>query len=240
MGTMKARLEVRHVHNMSPNNKKQDLKPLAASAARSPPKKPGPRPTRQTNNISRSNNPTLTIYAFANEIGIEAVTYCKDDHDDSYAHPLKQFIDQKLDLPPPSLIQADFSSYKVRRVPQSNNVEMLDSSHRYRRYLFVRYVPGGSTPVTRAETLEVLAAFFKNSNYFKYPPANITAIDGTNMDNPHSLDQFFMDDDIIEFLKAEVAESDLTGDFFANYPILSRKLWAGQNYPEFARSIGFP
>jgi hypothetical protein len=117
---------------------------------------------------------------------------------------------------------------------------MLDSTRKYKRYLFVRYVPRGSTPVTRAEALEALAAFFRNSNYFKYPPAHITTIDGTNVDNPHSLDQFFMDDDIIEFLRAEFAESALNGNFFANYPILSSKLWAGPNYPEFARSIGFP
>jgi hypothetical protein len=227
---------------MSPNNKKQDAKPLAAFAASSPPKKYGPRPSRQTSMIARSNNPTLTVYAFANDIPIEAVTYCKDDHDDGYTHPLKQFLDHKLDILTPALIQADFSSYRVRRVPQSNNVEMLDSSHKYKRYLFVRYVPGGggSTPATRAEALEVLAAFFKDSNYFKYPPAHITTIDGTNVDNPHSLDQFFMDDDIIEFLRTEFAEDHLNGNFFANYPILSRKLWAGQNYPEFARSIGFP
>jgi hypothetical protein len=91
---------------MSPNNKKQDSKPFAASAASSPPKKPGPRPTRQTNNISRSNNPTMTIYAFANDIPIEAVTYCKDDHDDGYTHPLKQFIDHKLDVLTPAFIEA--------------------------------------------------------------------------------------------------------------------------------------
>jgi hypothetical protein len=78
---------------MSPNNKKQDGKPFAASAASSPPKKPGPRPTRQTNIILKSDNPTLTVYTLANDIPIEAFTYCKDDRGDGFTHQLKQFID---------------------------------------------------------------------------------------------------------------------------------------------------
>ena len=79
----------------------------------------------------------------------------------------------------------------------SNNVEMLDSSNnKYRRCLFIRYVPGEiSTPDTSAEGLRVLAAFLKDNICSRYPPADITTIDGTNVENPHSLDQFFMDND---------------------------------------------
>ena len=123
----------------------------------------------------------------------------------------------------------------------SNNVEMLDSSNnKYRRCLFIRYVPGEiSTPDTSAEGRRVLAAFLKDNICSRYPPADITTIDGTNVENPHSLDQFFMDNDTIDFIKTDFSESDLTSDFFERYPVLSRKLWAGQHYPEFARSIAF-
>ena len=113
----------------------------------------------------------------------------------------------------------------------SNNVEMLDSSNnKYRRCLFIRYVPGEiSTPDTSAEGLRVLAAFLKDNICSRYPPADITTIDGTNVENPHSLDQFFMDNDTIDFIKTDFSESDLTSDFFERYPVLSRKLWAGPN-----------
>ena len=40
------------------------------------------------------------------------------------------FIDDKLEIPAPTLEQAIFFSYKVCRVLQSYNVEMLDSTHR--------------------------------------------------------------------------------------------------------------
>ena len=74
----------------------------------------------------------------------------------------------------------------------SNNVEMLDSSNnKYRRCLFIRYVPGEiSTPDTSAEGLRVLAAFLKDNICSRYPPADITTIDGTNVENPHSLPCF--------------------------------------------------
>ena len=186
--------------------------------------------------------PTLTVYAFHQVFGFEAFAYCKDADNDGYTNPIKLHVARKLQPPSPALQEANFVYYKVRRVPESNNVELLDgSNNQYRRSLFIRYVPGGiTTPKTRAEGLRVLAAFLKDNTYSRYPPADITTIDGTNVENPHSLDQFFMDNDIIEFIKTEFAESDLTSDFFDRYPVLSRKLWAGQHYPEFARSIGFP
>ena len=153
---------------MSPNNKK---------TASSPPTKHGPRPSWKTNSTQKTNKSTLTVYAFQEPLGFEAVIYGKNDHDDGYTFPLKEFLDRRMTTPPPALIQADFSSYKVRRVPQSNNVEMLDSTGRFQRHLFIRYVDGGSTPDSRAEALEVLAAFFKDRNYFKYPTwTNLTPL----------------------------------------------------------------
>jgi hypothetical protein len=185
----------------------------------------------------------LTVYAFHPVFGFEAYAYCKDANNDGYTNPFKLHAAKKLQPPSLALRDANFVFYKVRRVPESNNVELLDSSNNtYRRCLFIRYVPGDgiTTPATRAEGLRVLAAFLKDTTYSRYPPAEITTLDGTNVENPHSLDQFFMDNDIIDFIKTEFAESDLTSDFFERYPDLSRKLWAGQHYPEFARSLGFP
>jgi hypothetical protein len=86
----------------------------------------------------------------------------------------------------------------------------------------------------------ILGSMMSSHKHPKYPPADITTIDGTNVEDPNSLDHFFMDNDIIDFIRTEFAESDLTSDFFETYPVLSRQLWAGQHYPEFARSIGFP
>ena len=117
----------------------------------------------------------------------------------------------------------------------------MRDNHDYPRCLFIRYLRQGiSTPETRAEGLEVLSAFLRDRNYSKYPTAAITTMDITNMENPQSLDQFFMDNDIVEFITTEFDADDLTTDFFIQFPVLASQLWAGQNYPDFARSLGFP
>ena len=115
-------------------------------------------------------------------------------------------------------------------------------SHNYPRCLFVRYLQEDetSTPTTRAQGLAVLSAFFMDPNNSRYPPAAITTTDITNDENPPSLDQFFMDNDIIQFIQTDLDPNDLTNEFFVRFPVLAHQLWAGQNYPDYARSLGFP
>ena len=62
----------------------------------------------------------------------------------------------------------------------------------------------------------------------KYASKDVTLIDATNMDDPHSLDHFFMDQDIVEFAKTEFAEDDLNGEFYSKFPEFARKIVGGK------------
>ena len=69
---------------------------------------------------------------------------------------------------------------------------------------------------------------------------DVTLIDGTNVDDPHSLDQFFMDEDIIDIAQLEIAEDDLNSNFYTKFLEFALKLWSGPSYPQFASDVVFP
>jgi hypothetical protein len=173
------------------------------------------------------------------EMASEAYVYCQDDNNDAFTNAFRKYIDGEIDSP--ALTKANFISYKNRRAPGSDNVTMRGSKRGFSRIVFLRYVPTGvSTPETREAGLKILAAFFKDSNNSRFPPKDITTMDGTNVDNPRALDSFFMDSDIVGIIHTEFEAGDLNGNFYETYPAVARSLWAGQHYPDFARSLGFP
>ena len=69
--------------------------------------------------------------------------------------------------------------------------------------------------------------FSSVQGWHKYAPKDVPLIDATNVDDPHSLDHFFMDQDIVEIAQTEIAEDDLNGEFYSNFPEFARKLWTG-------------
>ena len=79
-----------------------------------------------------------------------------------------------------------------------------------------------------------------SAQFSKHPPKSITTIDGTNELDPHSLDTFFMDSDIVETVTTTIAEADLNGEFYKKIPQFALKLWSGKFYPDFAHNLGFP
>jgi hypothetical protein len=209
----------------------------------SPRKKDGKRPSmkeKKGNQIKAGvKNPTLTCYSFGDEFSIEAYLYCKDDKNDSFTNGFKRFVDGVIQCD--ELTEANFVSYKYHRAPNTNNTILLDSNN-YWRKVFLRYVPGGtSTHVSRSEGLLALKTFLMDRNYSEYPPTDITTVDCTNEEEPHPLDTFFLDQDIIDIIKVDLEEQDLNSLFYSTYTTFARKIWSGAYYPEYARTqLGFP
>ena len=181
--------------------------------------------------------PSLSCYAFADELPIEAYLFCRDDKTDAFYNGFKKFADGELDSA--ILEDCNFTSYNARRLPQSKNIIMLQGT--FWRHVIVRHVPGGiSTPESREEGLRKLKEFLMSTANSKYPITDVTTADCTDSDNPLALDHFFLDVDIIDFIHTEFDESDLNREFYSRFPELALKLWSGPNYPEFARDLGFP
>jgi len=208
----------------------------------SPRKKGGQRPTKNTTPPLRKQVATpltLTVYAFHETIGIEAYIFAKDDAHDGFTNGYKEYIASKIKNE--ILEKSNFTGWKNCRVPGSSNEVMIDPN-KFWRVVIIRYVPhdGVSTPEMRQKGLKDLSAFLQSKDGTKYPPKDVTLIDGTNVDDPHSLDQFFMDEDIIDIAQLEIAEDDLNSNFYTKFPEFALKLWSGPSYPQFARDLGFP
>jgi hypothetical protein len=211
-------------------------------AAASSPRKKGGKISTRKDNVKGANTtqvPTLSCYGFAEELPVEAYLFCRDDNNDGFANGFKLFTEGRIDSD--ILTEANFTSFKIRRVPQSDNAIMKNSTNSYWRVVIVRHVPGGkSSSESRAEGLSVLKVFLMSKDNTEYPVADIKTIDCTKEDDPHSLDSFFMDKDIVDIIKKELHEDDLDKHFYSKFETFARKLWSGSNYPEFARDIGFP
>lgn len=211
------------------------------AAASSPRKKGGKIPTRK-DNVKMGGQmqvPTLTCYGFSSEFPIEAYLYCKDDNNDGFCNGYKLFAEGKIDSD--ALSGANFTSFKIRRVPQSNNEIMKQGTTSYWRIVIVRYVlDGKSTTDTRAEGLKVLKNFLMSKDNSEFAVADIKTLDCTKEDDPHSLDSFFMDKDIVDIVKKELHKDDLDKNFYSKFGEFARKIWSGNNYPDFAREIGYP
>ena len=93
------------------------------------------------------------------------------------------------------------------------------------RCVIVWYVPEGvSTAETRCKGLSDLSSFLMSAQFPKHPPKAITTIDSTNELDPHSLDTFFMDSDIVEIVTTTIAEDDLNKEFYKKFPQFALKL----------------
>jgi len=219
-----------------------DTPKKAVSPNASPKKKKGAVVTRKDNAKKKSpirNNPvpSLSCYAFTDDLPIEAYLFCKDDKTDAFSNGIKRFVDGELDSA--ILEDCNFTSYKARRVPQSKNEIMMQGTF-WRRVIVRHLKEGVSTPESRAEGLSKLREFLMSAENSKFPITEITTKDCTDKDNPLALDHFFLDGDIVDFITTEFDESDLNEEFYSRFPALARTLWSGPNYPEFARDIGFP
>jgi hypothetical protein len=213
--------------------------PVAASPRKKGGKRPSMKEKKGNQMKAGAKTPSLTCYSFGDNFSFEAYLFCKDDNNDSFTNGYKRFVDGVVQCD--DLTEANFVAYKHRRKPNTNNDILLDSNN-YWRKIFLRYVPGGrSTPGSRSEGLLVLKTFLLDRRYSEYPPSDILTMDCTNEEDPHPLDMFFLDQDIIDMLKVDVDEEDLTSQFYSTYPDFARKIWSGAYYPDYARTqLGFP
>ena len=104
----------------------------------------------------------------------------------------------------------------------------------------IHYIPGDgvSTPETRQRGLQELSGFLQSKDGTKYAPKDVTLIDTTNVDDPHSLDHFFMDQDIVEIEQTEIAEDFLNGEFYINFPEFARKFVGRKVLSRLCSQIG--
>lgn len=226
---------------MSSPAKAKGKKPAAAA---SPRKKEGKRPPLNDQKVSAAGKkpalPTLTAFAFHPDLPIEGYVYAKDDRNDAFLWGFKQVVDGTADCK--ALIGANFSSYPFRRIPNTpENAFMINQKDSYNRCILFRYVPEGTSSVaSRTMGLNILKKFFMDAAFSKWPAPNILTMDGTNEDDPHALDAFFMDEEIEKIIKEEFDDEELDFDFYAKYPGLAKKLWSGTSYPDYAIQLGFP
>ncbi len=221
--------------------KRKDETGITASL---PKKRLGYLPTRLDNNRAVQNGPHLEVYGFHPIFGIEAYFYIRDNHNDGDVNAVKQFC--ALDDPnhktiiSDELSKANFTFVLVRRKPNTDN-EIMDDDRNFHRNIIVRHVPDGeSTKETRQHGLDVLETFLKSPQNTLNKIINIPTIDCTNESDPHSLDTFFLDNDIETIVRYVIDESELNKDFYSKYNELALKICSGKHYSTFARQLGFP
>jgi hypothetical protein len=233
------------IRNMGPTTPKSK----AAANAKPPPpfasprKKQGKRPPMKELKSSPGTAgrfPTLSCHAFVSLLPIEAYLYTKDDHNDGFTNGLRKFFNGVTESP--ELTEIDLRFMKDRRIPNSDNLTLKDSNN-WPRKIIIRIFEDRaqiSTPETRQQGLSVIKTFLLSRSNSDFPPTDITTMDLTDEQDPPALDMFLLDQDIETIIKQEFREEDLNEDFYTDYPDLARKLWGGNHYNDFARSLGFP
>lgn len=211
-----------------------------AAFAASPRRKEGKRSPLNENKIaSKKGLPTLTVYAFFKDFEIEAYVFEKDKNNDDFTYEYKQITDGVKDCN--YLTDAGFNAYLNRRESNSNNIQLINDKN-FPRNILIRDVSdkGGSSKLTRIEGLKVLKRFFMDPVYAKFPPKDIITVDSNKEEDPHALDEFFLNEDIERIIKLEFKDDDLNCNFFKLYPQLAKKIWSGKYYSDYAHELGYP
>jgi hypothetical protein len=181
--------------------------------------------------------PTLTIYGMEEITNTEVVLYTVGQGD-GFLATYKKYCEGTHACA--ALEDANFTGCMNRRLPGSVDTIMLNQKG-YWRMIIVRHPVGGiSTPETRAEGLAVLKQCFLTREFSNFPPEDIETFDATNVDDPHALDLFLQDHDIVNIIKEQLDEAALNGTFYATYTERAMRLWSGNFYPSYARGLGFP
>ena len=185
--------------------------------------------------------PTITVYAFDPAFKLEMYLYTKNDHNDGFLNELKQLLEPNDEVECDYMDAMNFCYILPRRVPQSANQIAINESSEYWRQVIVRYTGGEeSTAESRQEGARTLKRFFMDRAYHRYVPNDVYIVDGTNEDNPHALDEFFMDDDIKRIMETDLEESALNSEFYETYTEFARKIYSGDYASAYAHSLGFP
>ena len=178
---------------------------------------------------TKSGNPILKVIAFPDEFSFKAYFYLKSNGDEAYVYTLKEYHRGNLDETSDDIDNLNLVDMVPQRVPNSDNVRMRISqsdSTSYPRTVFIRYPEGNtSTAETRQEGLNALRNFFMDERFNNYPPRNINLVDATDEENPPTLDEYFLDDDIKTLMEEDLNPGSLTSDFATEYPEFARRCW---------------
>jgi hypothetical protein len=216
--------------------------PTKVIAAKAKPPSPAKRKGKQLSlkdKLSKRTavGPTLTMYAMHDITNTEVVLYTSGQAD-GFLATYKKYCDglHRCD----ALESANFTGCFYRRLPNSADTIMKNPKGFWRMIIVRHPLDGVSTTETRAEGLAVLKKCFLSSEFSKFPPDDIETIDATDVDNPHALDLFFQDHDIVNIIKEQLDDAVLNDTFYATYTECATKLWSGTFYPSYARGLGFP
>ena len=223
----------------SPVTPKKHTKPKLRKAALSPKKrKNAPLPIR----IKQEKGPFLRVYGFGPEFSFEMYIIEKDSENDEYLKGISDYIESPPDTNSKHSLIDECNFYKkaYRRIPKSANEHLCGTKKGYWRSVILRYPKENeSTPQTRQDGLNALSSFLKDSRFSKYPINNIITVDMTDEDNLPSLDTFLMDDDIKNVMEQDIDEEELNKEFVSKYPEFAKRIYAGNNYSDWARTLGF-
>jgi hypothetical protein len=181
--------------------------------------------------------PTLTVYGMDKSIHTELYTYTAGTGD-GFLATYNKYVEGTHPCKP--LDDANFTGCMSRRQPGTIGTIMKNPKGFWRKVIVRHPSDLESTAETRAEGLEVLKKCFLSNEFTHFPPENIETFDATDEENPHALDSFLQDHDIVTIVTEQIDEAELDGDFYTKYPETAKRLWSGKYYPNFACGLGFP
>jgi hypothetical protein len=229
--------------NMPIKGKKNSVTTSLSNSSIMPPKKKFKVPQSKPNSplpTKAKKSMKLKCFGLPYPFRCELYTYEKNSNDDGYSYGGVKYIRGEFTDEVHELFdRANFTEVLTRREPHSKN-RAMENPAGYRRTVFVRYPRSGeSTPETRQEGLEAMKSFLMDSRFSTYPPKDIETVDMTNEDCYTPLDELLMDEDIEKIMKTDIPLDALNEDFYKEYEGFADVCWAGPNYSDWAKTLGF-
>lgn len=190
-------------------------------------------PQKFSSKMSKKPRFTLSVIAFHPEMPLEAYFFRRSDERDGYTLSYRKAVDGDIQIQ--MLEDNGFIQYFNRRVNAENNTTMMGSDD-WACHVLMRWVPGQnpSTPHTRRDGLRLLRGFFMSSEYSKYPPHDIVTVDLTDPENPVSMDQFILDENIMTLIPMLFPPETANTSFAREYPDVARVFFSGDSFPSDA------
>jgi hypothetical protein len=184
-------------------------------------------------------DPTIRVHGFEEPFALEAYEYTMTATKPGFVNQYRKWA--KGDVDADALTEANFNGFKMQRDAADDGNESLKTSDGYARIWMIRYPPENeSTERTRQDGLRILKDFFMSTNASLYPPSSIKVVDETT-DVPSVLEDFFLDADIEEIVKASFDTKDLNDEFYVKYRALSETIYFKKEPSAFAHiQLGLP
>lgn len=174
----------------------------------------------------------------------ECVTVVKPDGSEYFVYPIKQYFsgtEKQLHNP---LQVANLHGLFDQRVPNTEEEKMKvhSSSGNLTRTVFVRYPEGNeSTSETRKVFAGAISDFLQDERFFRYPLRTVSIVDLTNDNDPIALDEYFMNNDIKNFMEEDLGPDVLNENFYKNYTSFAKVCWKYNHTSQWAEEkLGFP